>query len=438
MKALLKKVIPKPAFALYHRALAVLANAYYRNPSESMVVIGVTGTSGKSTAIEFIESILISAGFRAGSASTIKFRIGDDTQLNDKKMTMVGRFQLQKLLSQMRRASCDYAIIETTSEGIKQFRHMGVHYDIVVVTNLYPEHIDSHGSFENYKNAKLELCRHLGRQKKKIINGKEIKKAIIVNLDNSHAPSFLDFNVDIKYGVTVSEEKTASEEVETIRGIAFNEDSRFGFRVDGREIRVNIPGVHNISNALLSLALGVSQRIEFDILQKGIESVRNVPGRIEFINAGQPFYVVVDYAFEPVAMEKLYDVAKDLDHHRIIHVLGTTGGGRDKSRGRILGKMAGENADIVIATNEDPYDDNPHELAMRIVVGAESAGKEMNKNVFLEMDREKAIRAAIETAEEGDIVLVTGKGCEQAIVGARGEKIPWDDRKKVREAIASL
>ena len=156
MLNLLRKIIPKPIIKAYHYLLALTANFFYGSPSDKLIVIGVTGTSGKSTAVYLITKILENAGFKVGVASTILFKVAKKEWLNDKKMTMIGRFALQKMIKQMVKANCQYAVIETTSQGIEQFRHLGINYDVLLFTNLWPEHIEAHGGFENYKNAKLK------------------------------------------------------------------------------------------------------------------------------------------------------------------------------------------------------------------------------------------------------------------------------------------
>jgi UDP-N-acetylmuramoyl-L-alanyl-D-glutamate--2,6-diaminopimelate ligase len=167
-------------------------------------------------------------------------------------------------------------------------------------------------------------------------------------------------------------------------------------------------------------------------IKTGLESVQGTAGRFERINEGQNFTVIVDYAFEPRAVEKLYKTVKLLPHNKIIHVLGSAGGGRDVDRRPVLGKLAGENADVVIIANEDPYDDDPQVIIEQVAVGAEKTGKIEEKNMFKILDRREAIKKALGTASENDIVLITGKGSEQAICVANGEKITWDDRAVVR------
>src|SRR3989344_1382078 len=165
----IKRFIPKPLLSLYHWLLAQLANFIYRYPSEKLIVIGVTGTSGKSTVVYLLSRVLASAGYKVGAAATIFFKIDQKEWLNDKKMTMLGRFALQRLISQMAQVNCQYAIIETSSEGIKQHRQLGINYDLVLLTNLYPEHLEAHGGFANYKKAKLKLFNQLKTQPPKLI-----------------------------------------------------------------------------------------------------------------------------------------------------------------------------------------------------------------------------------------------------------------------------
>ena len=186
MKALIKKIVNKKALAYYHKTMALLAKGLYRNPSQDMIVIGVTGTNGKSSTVALIAKILEQAGYKVGSTSTVSFKIAGQEWLNDKKMTMLGRFGLQKILSQMKKAGCSHAVIETSSQGIDQFRHLGINYDIAVFTNLTPEHIEAHGGFVNYQKAKEKLFAKLREETHKTYRGSEVPKAIIANGDDEH------------------------------------------------------------------------------------------------------------------------------------------------------------------------------------------------------------------------------------------------------------
>ncbi|MDD5110586.1 MAG: UDP-N-acetylmuramyl-tripeptide synthetase [Patescibacteria group bacterium] len=433
----LKKILPPSILELYHWSLAMISNWRYGRPSERMVVIGVTGTSGKSTVVEMIARVLETAGFTVGAASTIRFKIGPRETMNDTKMTMVGRFRLQKMLGEMVAAGCQYAVIETSSQGIEQFRHRGIHYDAVALTNLYPEHLDAHGGFENYKRAKLKLCKHLAQGPNKNIAGKKIPKTIIVNLDSPYAPEFLGFAVDQKIGVTTASTYDITG-VQEVRAELLHAGARVGFAVEGQTVWMRLPGDHNAGNALLAYGVARAFGVDPQIIRRGLEAVTGIPGRIEAVDAGQPFTVIVDYAFEPRAMEKLYATVAQIPHRRIIQVLGTTGGGRDRARGAVLGEMAGRFADVVVVTNEDPYDDDPRELMERVAQGVLRVGKVLQKNLFIQPERQGGIAQAVGLAQPGDLVLVTGKGSEQAIVVAKGKKIPWDDRTAVREGLELL
>ena len=453
-----KRLIPKKFFKklqpAYHLTLAWLSALWYRFPSEKLIVIGVTGTTGKTTVIYLIAKMLEQAGFRVGVTSTALFKVGQTEWNNDKKMTMLGRFFTQKMLARMVKENCQYAIIETTSEGIEQFRHRFINYDVCVFTGIYPEHIDSHGSFENYKRAKLKLFTHLAACKLKYVNEarvvqriknelkkihcERVKKTIIVNGDDECAAEFLNFNVDQKISYQPSAISYQNEEK-----IFFVRNSNSGadgikFQVADEMFQLKLMGAFNVSNALAAVALGLSQAVPLETIKAGLEKISGVPGRFERVDEGQAFGVIVDYAFEPNAVTKLYETIAQLPHEKILHVLGATGGGRDAARRPVLGRIAGAHADVVIVTNEDPYDDLPEIIMDQVALGAEKAGKIFGKNLFKILERRKAIAEAFKLARVGDIVLVTGKGNEQAICVAGGKKIPWDDRAVAREELRRL
>ena len=389
MKQLIKKFTPKFILNWYHYTLAILAKWFYGNPSGKMIVVGVTGTAGKSSTCYFIAQVLETGGIKVGMTTTTLFKIAGKEWLNDKKMTMLGRFQTQKLLKQMLKAGCTVAIIETSSEGIKQFRHIGIDYDILVLTNLYPEHIEAHGSFENYKKTKGKLFKHLA------------KKTIIINTDDQHADYFLDFPAKkkIKYNIK-------------------DWDNNW---------QMTLLGEYNKYNILAAMAVAKELKVE-----PRIDDLKPLPGRLEFIKNNLGINIIVDYSFEPKALEKLYRTIDDIKYNKLIHVLGSTGGGRDKARRPILGKMANEKADIVIITNEDPYDENPQEIIDQV-----ASQVEKNK-LYKILDRRAAIKKALELADKRDLVLITGKGAEQAMCVENGKMIPWDDRTVVREELVKL
>ncbi len=436
MKSLLKKLLPPFILSWYHKLLALFAMVLYGFPSNKLIVIGVTGTNGKSTVVNLIGKTLEEAGHKVGWTSTANFKVAGKEWLNDKKMTMLGRMATQKLLKEMVKNGCQYAIIETSSEGIKQYRHFGINYDIAVFTNLTPEHIEAHGSFENYKKAKGKLFRHLTKKPKKKINGKSVDKIIIVNADDPHADYFLRFNADKK--LTYSINKTSGFQATAIQlqsnGTTFQLQSSV---ISHRSsiYKTNLYGHVNVYNYLAALAVAKTLGISDEIIKQAMLKYQSIPGRFEFIETNQNFKVMVDYAPEPESMKRLYETLKIFSFNNIIHVLGSTGGGRDKARRPILGKLAAENADYVIVTNEDPYDDDPQEIIDQVAQGAIDAGKILNQNLFKILGRKDAIQKALSLAKPNDLVLITGKGCEQFICVKNGKKIPWDDRKVVKELL---
>jgi len=442
---LLKKIIPKKLYKklqpIYHYLLAKLSALIYFYPSNKMIVVGVTGTTGKSSTCYFIAQILESAGFKVGMSTTTLFKINKTEWLNNKKMTMPGRFFLQKLLKKMLKNKCEIAIIEITSEGIKQFRHLGISYDILVFTNLYPEHIESHGSFEKYRYTKGCLFNYLSSCKKKKLSKifhKEIKKreieklealkkTIIVNLDDKYAEYFLSFWAEKKITYSINNK---------------NSD----IKLDDLNLKINLLGEYNKYNILPSIAIARILNISENKIKNIIKNLKPLPGRLEFIENNLNIKILIDYAFEPKAIEKLYEVIKYMEHNRIIHVLGSCGGGRDKSRRPILGRLAAENADIVIITNEDPYDENPQEIIDQVANGVEEI---FNKKItdygllitdYLHkiLNRREAIKKALQIAETGDLILITGKGAEQKMCLANGKLIDWDDREVVREELKNI
>jgi len=457
----IKKLIPKKIFKLaqpaYHFLLNFFAAAINGNPSNELAVIGVTGTTGKTTSAYLIMKTLQGVGYKVGMTSTAVFCDGEKEWMNDKKMTMIGRFFTQKMLRDMVKNKCQYAIIETTSEGVVQYRHRFINYDTLVFTGLYPEHIESHGSFEKYKAAKGKLFEHLKRCKTKYRDDKKeicrvaeglkkidlerVKKTFILNGDDEHFGYFFNFLAEKKIVYSKSEEfsLTESDNVQIVKyGDILNGENGISFSVLDYDFNTKLLGDFNATNAMNAICVGISEKIDIANIKKSLEKISGVAGRLEKIEEGQDFTVIVDYAFEPNAVLKLYETVVLIpggDSRKIIHVLGSTGGGRDVARRPILGKIAGENADFVIVTNEDPYDEDPELIIDQVALGAENAGKKQGKNLFKVSDRESAIRKALKLAGPGDLVLVTGKGNEQAICVANGDKIGWDDRKIVKKIL---
>jgi len=309
---------------------------------------------------------------------------------------MPGRFKIQKFLRQAVNSGCQYAILEVTSEGIKQHRHRFINFEAAVFTNLSPEHIEAHGGFENYKETKGKLFQ-------------TTKNIHIVNLDDENAKYFLQFPAKKKYTFGMNQ------------GDINNKDIK---------LQLSLIGNFNIYNALAAIGVGLSQGISLETCKRAVENVKGIPGRMEEV-VSQPFKVFVDYAFTPNALEKAYQAIKDnFQPKRMICVLGACGGGRDKWKRPVLGEIAAKYCNEVIVTNEDPYDEDPMKIIDEVAKGTNGKARKI-------LDRREAVRESLKSGQSGDAVIITGKGCEPWII-EKGKKIPWDDREIVKEEMAKL
>ncbi len=437
----IKRIIPRRLFRLfapwYHFALNFCAALWYRFPSRRMIVVGVTGTTGKTTTVFLLAHLLRSAGLRVGYTSTALLSDGVEDWLNDQKMTMLGRFFTQKMLARMRDNNCEIAIVETTSEGIVQFRHRFINYDIVLFTGIYPEHIESHGGFASYKAAKLHLFMHLRRCGAK--PGIAVDKTIIVNGDDAHAQEFLAPWAQRKVAFAQNGCNCSGDDVHII-SYTYETMRSEGIVMTLNKTRIRTPllGAFNATNIAAAASVAHVLGITWKTIAASIAQLPSVPGRLERITAPAGFNVIVDYAFEPVAMTRLYETVAALKPRKIIHVLGGTGGGRDRARRPKIGTIAGTHADVVIVTDEDPYDEDPLAIMEDVATGVTAVGKVKDRDFWIIPDRAAAIAQALSLAHKGDVVLITGKGSEQAICVANGKKVPHDDRAVVRAVLAKM
>lgn len=418
---------------IIHLLLAWSAYWFYGRPSRKLVVIGVTGTKGKSTTCRLIASVLEAGGYKVGLLSTVEFQIGEQRWLNNKKMTMLGRGQIQKMLRRMVNKKCTHAIIETSSEGILQCRHLGLNYDVAVFTNLGTEHSERHGGYENLRRDKGRMFAALSSGKRKKIFGKEIPKISIVNGDDPEAKFYLSYPADKKYLFTFDPGHSVVEGAEIVSGRI--EGEHHGFAVGEELYRLSLIGKFNCENALAAVVVGKSFGISPEQIAAGLVKVELVPGRMEFIDEGQPFKVVVDYAHEPMSLTALFTTLRQLTPGRIIAVVGSDGGGRDKLKREKMGEISGRLTDIVVITDVNCYDEDPAAIAEMLAKGARSAGKKDDKDLFINIDRRLAMKLAFSMAGPNDVVVVTAKGTEPYIGVANGKKIPWDDRKVSRELL---
>ncbi len=399
----------------YHWTLAFLSALSYRFPSREIKVIAVTGTKGKSSTTEIVNAILEEAGYKTALSNTIRFKIDDVTVPNKYKMSMPGRFFAQRFIREAVNRKCDYLIMEMTSQGSLLYRHRFIELDTLVFTNISPEHIEAHGSYENYRDSKVNIARNMERSSK-------TNKAIIANSDDKDSSYFLRCKADkkITYGIKDVEPFEIKKE-----GLIFS--------LNGRTVHSHLSGLFNLYNILAAITTARNHGIsEIDIIH-AIEKFENIPGRVQKIvisqsdiSKTQDFNVIVDYAHTPDSLEKFYSVFKG---SRNICILGGTGGGRDVWKRTEMGRIADENCQKIILTDEDPYDENPRKIVDDVAKGIRS------KSPIIIMDRREAIREAIRNAESGDNILITGKGTDPYIMGPNGTKIPWSDAEVVREEL---
>lgn len=418
---------------LYHYVVALVAAIVYGWPSKKMVVIGITGTKGKTSTANFIWATLMAGGKKTGIMTTANIRIGNKEVMNKYHMTMPGPMVIQRALAEMAGEGCEYVVVETTSEGLKQHRNVGIYYDWVIFTNLSPEHLPSHGgSFENYKKAKAKMFAGLMKQKKKI-GGRKIEKVIIANKDSEHADYYLNFAADkkITYSLKTESGLKAEQIQETAAGVEF--------MVAGQEFKLGILGGFNVYNAMPAIIIGRLAGMSSEEINKGLGGLKLIPGRMEIIDEGQDFTVIVDYAHEKLSITYVLETGRAMRKPgaRVIILLGAEGGGRDKAKRPIMGELSAKLADYMVVSNVDPYEDDPQEILEDIATVAEKFGKARNKDLWVIEDRREGIAKALELAQKNDIVLITGKGAEQSII-IGGKASPWDDRAVIREELKKI
>jgi len=420
LKSLIEKITPRFLISFYHYLLALISAFLYGFPSRKLVVIGVTGTKGKSTTVILAGKILEEAGYKVAWFTSATIKIGDKEQLNPYHMTMPGRFVIQSFLRKAVGAGCKYTILEVTSEGIKQYRHKFINFDTAVFTNLKPEHIEAHGSFEKYRYCKGKLF-------------EATKNIHVLNMDDENVNYFLQFSAKKKYVFTMNNEQrtVSNKNLFIIHCLLFASNGLgISFKVQNTKFNLQLIGEFNIYNALAAICVGLSQNVGLENCKKALEKITTMPGRMEVV-VEKPFKVIVDLAHTPDSYEEVFKAIKTMPYNKIISVFGSAGGGRDKWKRPVLGKIAAENSDIVILTNEDPYDEDPNKILSQIKSGITNKQETITK-IYEILDRREAIKKALELAEENDIVLLLGKGTEQLMI-VGDSKIPWDDRKIVRE-----
>ncbi len=430
MKSFLKKCIPEFVFSFYYFLWAYIGTLVYRFPSKEMIIIGITGTKGKTSTSNLIWSVLQHSGIKTGMISTANIRIGDEEIPNTFHMSMPGRFFIQKTLRQMVKRGCKVAIVETTSQGIMQFRHIGIAYDVAIFTNLSPEHIEAHGGYENYKKAKGKLFEVLSKSKTKFFNQKEFSKTILANVDSKDAEYFLEFPATKKQTFSLS---APSDFRATHIQLS---DTGSTFEVQNHTFALDLPGNFNIYNAIPAIVVGEMFDLSLDIISTNLQKLHSIPGRMEEIKNEKGFRVFVDYAHEPAGLQAVIETANQMKsgEGRSLVLLGCAGGGRDKDRRGIMGSTAGRYADIVVVSDDEPYEEDPQDILNAIKKGAEESGKKEHENLFVIGDRREGIKKMLSLAKAGDILVFTGMG-HQIVRVVGKETIPWVEKEIIQEEL---
>jgi UDP-N-acetylmuramoyl-L-alanyl-D-glutamate--2,6-diaminopimelate ligase len=413
-----EKLVPRSLYTffqpIYHWKLAFLGALMYRFPSKNITVIGVTGTKGKSSTVELISAILEEAGYKTALTNTIRFKIGDSAERNMFKMSMPGRFFMQQFLRKAVNEKCDFAILEITSQGAQFYRDRFIDLDTLVFTNLSPEHIEAHGSYENYVEEKVGIARRMAGSAKK-------HRTVLINRDEKEAIRFREAaqhaRVDaLEYGL---------DDVKPYEILA----SGIDFTLDGKRIHSPLTGEFNLSNIVAAVTAAELHGVADEVIEKAVAKFSGIPGRVEKISAGQDFEVIVDYAHTTDSMEKLY---KAFPGKRKICIFGSTGGGRDAWKRPEMGRIADQHCDEIIITDDDSYDEDVTQIMEEIAAGITA------HTPTLIADRRLAIHEGLNRARTDDVVLLTGKGTDPYLMGPNGSKIPWSDAEIAKEEILKL
>ncbi len=413
MKELLEKLpFYNQAVLPYHLAQSVVAGTKYGWPAKKLKVIGVTGTNGKTTTCFMIWNMLNEAGHKTGLMTTVAWGV-EKLEKQIEHMTTVDAFTLNHRMNKIAEAGAEYLVLELTSHALVQFRALGVPIEVAVFTNLTHEHLDYHKTLENYRDAKRKLF-------KKARYG-------VINADDPSGKYFAeDVDEYVMYGIKHG--KLKAEKVKLgASGVKYS--------CGDISIKTQIPGEFNVYNSLAAVGVGLRLGLTNKQIEKGIYDLKDVEGRMNLVDEGQNFTVIVDYAHTPDAIQKVFDSVRGTAK-RIISLHGGAGR-RDETTRPERGEILGRESDIVIVTEDDSRDEDVEKIANGFVEGAEKVGKKMNKDLFVELDRRKAIRKAFEMAKKGDLVLVLGKGHEKTILRADGEH-PFEDLKVSREELRKL
>ncbi len=448
MRTLVKKIIPQNLFRSIepygHLGEAILLNAMNGFPSRGLKVIGVTGTNGKTSTSFLIHRMLHEAGYKVGLMTTVAHGVGMDIKPQIEHMTTTDVPTLLKRIKEFKAQGVEWLVLETTSHALAQHRVWGVPYNIAVMTNLTHEHLDYHGTFERYRDAKRMMFEQTDRNHKGLRLG-------IVNADDPNAEAFASAVTNVlRYGIEKGDIRATNVKMQP-SGVDYETT------IDNKtyHIHCNLPGSFNVYNSLAAVSVGHALGLTEQQIEQGIAALQGVEGRMTRIDEGQNFDVIVDYAHTPDSFEKIFKDLRPVVKGKLIVMFGSAGR-RDEAKRTTQGQLAGQYADEVIVTEEDDRDMDGEAILQQIAAGAETAGKKQGQNLFLVHDRTKAINFTVARAQKGDTVLLLGKGHEKDILrnGPKAAELrhlqqddhnpdrvvefPWDEIGTAHEALKKL
>lgn len=434
---------------------AMIANLVFDFPSRKLRVIGITGTTGKTTTIHLTGKALESAGYTVGLISSIRIQIGTKVEKNESGLTSLGPWQMQKLLARMVASGCHYAVIEVSSHALDQFRFWGVDFDVAAITNLSRDHLDYHHTLEDYALAKRRLFQAVARRReKRLTNGEYVPRVLIASLDDPKTIGFLNEDADYRYGMSLLNSMAPTpprtEPVLLYAVRVFPDRTTAMILVRGHNclLYLKLAGAFNVRNALTAIAIGVSQNVPVERISRELYSVESISGRFEKVALGQPFQVIIDYAVTEVALQTLYSTIYTMHARRIFAIFGACG---DRDRGKRAGmaRIVAKYADVTFLTNEDPFTEDPEQIFFDLEKGLLEGGAvrvDLEKltniapgqHVYVKIvDRREAIATAVKVAQVGDFIVATGKGSEE-VMRFKNKTIPWNERQIFEEEIRKI
>ena len=424
IRKIVKKFIPRKLFKAIepygHLVESFIFNLINGFPGRGLKVIGVTGTNGKTTTAYMIHNMLQKAGYKTALLSTVAWGIGDDIEPQVQHYTNVPAPEFMQRLKRIRAAKVDYVVLEITSQALAQNRAWGVPIMLAVWTNLTHEHLDYHGTFERYRDAKRKLFKMCNSNK----NGLKVG---VINADDPSAEYFKsDVSKPLTYGIEQGDLRALN-----VKTTPSGNEYVVNYGGEDLKIKTKLPGSFNVYNSLAVVGVGISLSLTPDQIQHGIESLTGVEGRMTRIDEGQDFDVIVDFAHTPDSFEKLFKDLAPVTKGRLIAMFGSAGR-RDETKREVQGELAGKYCDIVVVTEEDDRDADGIKILEEIAQGAEKSGKIKDQNLFLIHDRTEAIKRTLELAKSGDTVLLLGKGHEKTIERANGAE-PWNEIETTRK-----